>query len=67
MDLRSTLKRDTIDTVKGFVICTAGLCRGQNYFNIALVLQDERLAIFTRPANICACPFKAYEIKKKNI
>ena len=37
--------------------------QGQKYFNIALVLQDERLTIFTRPANACTCPIKAYTIK----
>ena len=37
--------------------------RGQKYFNIALVLQDEWLTIFTRPANTYTCPLKAYAIK----
>ena len=37
--------------------------RGQKYFNIALVLQDEWLTIFTCPANTCTCPLKAYAIK----
>ena len=37
--------------------------RGQKYFKIALVLQDEWLAIFTSPANTCACPLKVYAIK----
>ena len=37
--------------------------RGQKYFNIALVLQDEQLTIFTCPANPCTCPLKVYEIK----
>ena len=32
--------------------------RGQNYFNIACVLQDKWLTIFTRPANTCTCPLK---------
>ena len=41
--------------------------RGQKYFNIALVLQDELLTIFTRPANTCACPLKAYAMKKMSI
>ena len=36
---------------------------GQKYFNIALVLQDEWLTIFTRPANTCTCPLKVYAIK----
>ena len=35
----------------------------KKYFNIALVLQDERLTIFTSPANTCTCPLKAYTIK----
>ena len=30
---------------------------------IALVLQDERLTIFTRPENTCTCPLKVYTIK----
>ena len=30
--------------------------RGQTYFNIALVLQDESLTIFTSPTNTCTCP-----------
>ena len=34
----------------------------QKYFNIALVLQDEWLTIFTRPANTCTCSLKAYAI-----
>ena len=37
--------------------------RGQKYLNIALVLQDEWLTIFTRPANTCTCPLKVYAIK----
>ena len=37
--------------------------RGQKYFNIALVLQDEWLTIFTPPANPCTCPLKVYAIK----
>ena len=37
--------------------------RGQKYFNIALVLQNGWLTIFTRPANTCTCPLKAYAIK----
>ena len=37
--------------------------KGQIYFNIALVLQDQWLTIFTRPANTCTCPLKAYAIK----
>ena len=36
---------------------------GQKYFNIALVLQDECLTIFTHPANICTCSLKVYTIK----
>ena len=39
--------------------------QGTKYFNIALVLQDERLLIFTRPANTCTCPLKVYAIKNK--
>ena len=38
--------------------------RGQKYFNIAHVLQDKRLTIFTRPAKSCTCPLKAYAIEK---
>ena len=38
-------------------------CRGQKYFNIVLVLQDEWLTIFNRPPNTCTCPLKAYSIK----
>ena len=34
----------------------------KKYFNIALVLQDEWLTIFTCPANSCTCPLKAYTI-----
>ena len=37
--------------------------REQNYFNIALVLQDEWLTILTCPANTCSCPLKAYAVK----
>ena len=37
--------------------------QGTKYFNIALVLQDEWLTIFTCPANTCTCPLKAYAIK----
>ena len=37
--------------------------RGQKYFNIAFVLQDEWLTNFTRLANTCTCPLKAYAIK----
>ena len=37
--------------------------RGQKYFNIALVLQDNWLTIFTCPENTCTCPLKAYAIK----
>ena len=37
--------------------------RGQKYFNIALVLQDEWLTIFTCPANTYTCPLKVYAIK----
>ena len=37
--------------------------RGQIYINIALVLQDMWLTIFTHPANTCTCPLKAYAIK----
>ena len=37
--------------------------RGQKYFNIALVLQDKWLTIFTRPANTCMSPLKVYAIK----
>ena len=40
------------------------LTREQKYFNIVLALQDERLTIFTCPANTCTCPLKAYTIKK---
>ena len=36
--------------------------KGQKYFNIALVLQDETYN-FTRPANTCTCPLKGYAIK----
>ena len=36
---------------------------GDKNINIALVLQDEWLTIFTRPANSCICPLKAYAIK----
>ena len=36
---------------------------GQKYFNIALVLQGEWLTVFTRPANTCTCPLKAYAIQ----
>ena len=32
--------------------------RGQKYFNFALALQDERLTIFSRPANTCTRPKK---------
>ena len=42
-----------------FSLCS----RGQKYFNIALVLQDEWLTIFTCPVNTCTCPLKAYAIK----
>ena len=35
----------------------------KKYFNIALVLQDIRLTIFTCPANTCTCPLKVYPIK----
>ena len=35
----------------------------KKYFNIALVLQDDRFTIFTHPANTCTCPLKAYAIK----
>ena len=35
----------------------------QKYFNIALVLKEESLTIFTRPANTCTCPLKAHAIK----
>ena len=37
--------------------------RVQKYFNIALILQDEWLTIFTRPANTHTCHLKAYAIK----
>ena len=37
--------------------------REQKYFNIALILQDEWLTIFTHPSNTCTCPLKAYAIK----
>ena len=37
--------------------------RGQKYFNIALVLQDELLTIFTHPANTCTCPLTVYAIE----
>ena len=37
--------------------------RGQKYFNVALVLQDEWLSLFTRPANTCTCPLKVFAIK----
>ena len=37
--------------------------RGQKYFNIALVLQDESLTIFTSPSNTCTCLLKADAIK----
>ena len=30
--------------------------QGQKYFNIALVLEDELLTIFTHPANTCTRP-----------
>ena len=39
------------------------MLRGQKYLNIALVLQDELLTIFTHPANTCTCPLKAYAVK----
>ena len=39
------------------------LDREQKGFNIALVLQDESLTIFTCPANTCTSPLKAYAIK----
>ena len=44
-------------------IIPSNIYRGQKYFNIALVLQDKRLTIFTHPANTCTCPLKAYAIK----
>ena len=44
-------------------ILTCSPFRGQFFFNIALVLQDERLTIFTHPTNTCAHPLKAYAIK----
>ena len=37
--------------------------QGTKYFNIALILQDEWLTSFTRPANTCTCPLKVYAIK----
>ena len=37
--------------------------RGQIYFNIALVLQDEWHTIFIHPANTWTCPLKVYAIK----
>ena len=37
--------------------------QGTNYLNIALVLQEGCLTIFTRPANTCTCPLKVYAIK----
>ena len=40
-------------------------CRGQKYLNIGLVLQDEWLTTFTRPANTCTCPLKAYACNKE--
>ena len=49
-------------TVKTQMKCCM-MFRGQKYLNIALVLQDERLTTFTRPANTCTCPLKAYAIK----
>ena len=42
------------------VVFVCLICRGQKYLNIALVLQDETLTIFTRPAKTCTCPLKAY-------
>ena len=36
----------------------ASRLRGQNYLNIALVLQDRSLTIFNHPANTCTCPLK---------
>ena len=44
-------------------IVKARVYRGQKYFNIALVLQDDLLTILTRPANTCTCPLKVYPIK----
>ena len=38
--------------------------RGQKYFNIVLVLQDEWLIIFTHPANTCTGLLKVNAIKK---
>ena len=37
--------------------------QGTKYFNFVLVLRDEFLTIFTRPANKCTCPLKVYAIK----
>ena len=42
-------------------LCQSSIkCRGQKYFNIARVLQEEWLTIFTCLANTCTCPSKAY-------
>ena len=53
--------------MSGYVLTNAKLSklinfdqsRGQKYFNIVLVLQDEWHTIFARPANTCTCPKKS--------
>ena len=53
--------------VKNFSV---GICdgapstaRSSSILHLPLVLQDEWLTIFTRPANMCTCPLKPYTIK----
>ena len=46
-----------------FLVQFDGVSRGRKCFNIALVLQDELLTIFTHPANPCTCLLKVYAIK----
>ena len=57
------LSNITFDEIKNIYLkISYKAARWQKYFNIALVLQDEWLTIFTRPANTCTCPLKAYAI-----
>ena len=54
-----------LDTGKQVSDTLGNNTRGQNYFNIALVLQDEGLTIFSCLANTCSCtcPLKSYTIQ----